>query len=156
MGADRELRRLGPDEVAAAARQYRRAAAMIPGHDPAQQPEAATVAAYAQAFERAAFWGAFERDALLGHLVLAPGWIEQLYVEPGRHGEGIGRTLLALAQAEQDELRLHAYQVNARARRFYEAAGFVAEAFGIDGGHVDLAPTVTYRWRRLTGGAASP
>ena len=148
-----ELRRLRADEVAQAARQHRRAGALIPGYDPAQQPEAMTIAAYGQAFERGAFWGAFDRDELVGHLALEPGWIEHLYVEPGRHGEGIGRALVTLAQREQDELRLYTWQANARARRLYEKAGFVAEAFGVDPGHVDRAPNVTYHWRRLTGPA---
>src|SRR5262249_18291809 len=62
-------------------------------------------------------------------------WIDQLYLLPERIGAGIGTVLLERALAElPPPIRLYTFQANARARRFYEARGFEAIAFG-DGSH---------------------
>ena len=151
-----ELRLLRADETDAAARQHRAAGALIPGFDPWLHSEAETCDFYRGVLARGPIWGAFEDGRLVGHLALEPGWIEHLYVEPSRHGEGIGRTLVELAKREQDELELHTYQANERARRLYERAGFVAEEYGFDPEHGDRVPNVRYRWRRLTTGTPSP
>ena len=75
-------------------------------------------------------------------------WIEQLYLIPERIGEGIGTVLLERALAElPPPIRLYTFQANARARRFYEARGFEAIAFG-DGSHnEERCPDVLYEWR---------
>lgn len=144
-----ELRLLCRHEMEFAAGQHRRAGALIPGYDPTQRSPDETVAAYLQAFDHGAVaWGAFDASAMVGHMMLAPGWIEHLYVEPERHGQGVGRALLDRAQAEQDDLQLYSYQANVRARRMYEAAGFRVEEFGLDPNHSEHAPNVRYRWRR--------
>lgn len=144
-----EFRPLRYDETDAAAALHRRAGALIPGYDTSRHTPAEDRAFYRDTvFAQGPIWGAFEGDRLLGHLALAPGWIEHLYVDPARHGEGIGRALLAIVQAEQGDLQLWTFQANARARRFYEAAGFAAEAF-TDGSHnEEKQPDVRYRWRR--------
>ena len=92
--------------------------------------------------------GAFDGDVLAGHMALADGWIEHRYVDPPRHGEGIGRALIDIAKRDHDDLQLWTYQANARARRVCEAAGFVAEEYGFDSEHDDRVPNVRYRWRR--------
>jgi len=141
-------RLLRADETDAAARQHRRAGVMIPGFDPSLHTEEETCAFYCGVFARGPIWGAFDGDMLAGHIALEPGWVEHLYVEPDRHGQGIGRMLLAIAMREQDDLQLWTYQANARARRLYEGHGFVAEEYGVDPGHEDRVPNVRYRWRR--------
>jgi len=75
-------------------------------------------------------------------------WIDQLYLIPERIGEGIGTVLLERALAElPPPIRLYTFQANARARRFYEARGFEAIAFG-DGSHnEERCPDVLYEWR---------
>ena len=143
-----ELRLLRADETDDAARQHRVAGALIPGFDPSLHSEADTCDFYRTVFANGPIWGAFDGDVLVGHMALAPGWIEHLYVEPSRHGQGIGRLLVALAQREQDDLQLYTYQANAHARRLYEAAGFVAAEYGFDPEHEDRVPNVRYRWRR--------
>ena len=143
-----EQRRLGEDALPAAAALHRRAGALIPGHDPFAQTEAETRALYAEAFARGELWGVYEDALLVGCLALEPGWIEHLYVEPEWQGQGIGRALIALAQSRQDELRLLTYPANARARRLYERAGFVAEAFGVDESAPARPANVRYRWCR--------
>lgn len=143
-----EYRLLRADETDAAARQHRAAGALIPGFDPTLHTEEETCAFYRGVFQRGPVWGAYDGDTLVGHLALEPGWIEHLYVEPTRHGEGIGRALVGIAQREQDDLQLFTYRANARARRLYEAAGFVVEEYGFDPEHGDRVPNVRYRWRR--------
>ncbi len=92
-------------------------------------------------------WVADEGGAVLGTIALAPGWIEHLYVRPDRLGEGIGRRLLDLAKGRAGgPLELWAFQVNDRARRFYERNGFVLAELTDGGGNEEREPDVRYRW----------
>lgn len=89
------------------------------------------------------------RDAggLVAVLATSPGWLDQLYVAPSAQGAGIGRTLLADAMARSGGvLELWAFQRNARARAFYERAGFV-EVERTDGStNEEREPDIRYRW----------
>ncbi len=143
------LRRLRRAETDLAADLHRRAGALIPGYDTMRHPPAAFAALYRErVFDAGPLWGAFDGQRLVGHVALLPGWIDHLYVEPARQGEGIGSALVALAQREQDDLQLHTFQANARARALYERHGFVAAAFGDGRGNEERMPDVRYRWRR--------
>jgi GNAT superfamily N-acetyltransferase len=87
-------------------------------------------------------------DAIVGMMDVVPGTLDQLYVRPDRLGEGIGRALLDVARAHSREgLTLYTFQVNARARRFYERNGFVAEWFGEGETNEERQPDVRYTWR---------
>ena len=99
-------------------------------------------------------WVAVDGDRVVAMMALAPGWLEQLYVAPDRLGEGLGRRLMELAKARQPAgLQLWTFQVNARARRFYESHGFVA-VDGTQDQNQERQPDVRYAW---TGGSsASP
>jgi len=141
-------RPLRADETDAAARQHRVAGALIPGFDPSLHTLEETRAHYRRALAKGPIWGAFDREQLIGHIALEPGWVEHLYVDPDRHGEGVGRALLAIAMRDQDDLQLYTYAANARARRLYDAAGFTVEEHGVDPEHADRVPNVRYRWRR--------
>lgn len=44
-----------------------------------------------------------ETDAVVAVLVLDDGWVDQLYVDPGWTGRGIGSALLAVAQAARPD-----------------------------------------------------
>ena len=96
-------------------------------------------------------WVATDGDAdarIVGLLALAPGWIEQLYVAPDRLGEGIGSRLMEVAKGGQpDGLQLWTFQVNQRARRFYERHGFVAVEQTDGSGNEERQPDVRYEWR---------
>jgi GNAT superfamily N-acetyltransferase len=91
-------------------------------------------------------WVAVADDRVVGMLALTPGWLEQLYVAPDRLGEGIGSRLMAVAKARQPSgLQLWTFQVNARARRFYESHGFGAVEETEDSNQ-ERQPDVRYVW----------
>ena len=95
--------------------------------------------------------------AVVGMMGLTPGWIDHLYVAPDHMGEGIGGRLLDLAKVRSDgRLELWTFQVNARARRFYEKNDFV-EAEQTDGsGNEEREPDVRLAWSRERGGPEGP
>jgi GNAT superfamily N-acetyltransferase len=76
------------------------------------------------------------------------GWIDQLYLAPGRTGRGIGAQLLASALEEMPRpVRLYTFEANAGARRFYERHAFVAVASGDGTGNEEGVPDVLYELR---------
>jgi GNAT superfamily N-acetyltransferase len=86
--------------------------------------------------------------AVVGLAVVAGADLDQLYVAPDRLGEGIGRRLLDLAKDRSPGgLSLYTFQVNDRARRFYERNGFTAEWFGDGSANEEGQPDVRYVWR---------
>ena len=92
-------------------------------------------------------WVAIDDGRVVALLALAPGWLEQLYVAPDRLGEGIGSRLVELAKQRQPSgMDLWTFQVNDRARRFYEGHGFVAVEETADSNE-ERQPDVRYRWR---------
>ncbi|MBX9454890.1 MAG: GNAT family N-acetyltransferase [Rhizobium sp.] len=101
-------------------------------------------------FGQCEIWGALSPD-LVGFVAFCPGWVDQLYVLPGRQGEGIGSALLSIAKDAEAELRLWTFQRNVQARQFYEARGFVAidQTDGRD--NEEREPDVLYRWARGAG-----
>lgn len=93
-------------------------------------------------------WVAEAGGRVIAMIVLADGWIEQLYVDPAWHRRGIGGRLVGLAKSRQpDGLDLYTFQVNERARRFYEGHGFVVAALGDGSTNEERQPDVRYEWR---------
>ena len=100
-------------------------------------------------------WVAVDRERVVAMLALTPGWLDQLYVAPDRLGEGLGRQLMALAKSRQPEgLQLWTFQVNGRARRFYQSHGFVAVEETADRNQ-ERQPDVLYRWAGASGARAA-
>lgn len=98
-------------------------------------------------------WMADDDGRAVGMLALAPGWIEQLYVDPLRLGEGVGSRLIGVAKARQpDGLQLWTFQVNERARRFYERHGFVAVETTDGASNQERQPDVRYEWKGAQSG----
>jgi GNAT superfamily N-acetyltransferase len=88
---------------------------------------------------------------ITGLIALDNEWIDQLYVDQGLTGRGIGGVLLAQAmRLRPTGLKLWTFQSNHRARRFYETHGFVATA-STTGNNEEVAPDVCYEWRPARG-----
>jgi GNAT superfamily N-acetyltransferase len=94
-------------------------------------------------------WLACARDAaLLGMMVLNGDWVDQLYVDPARTGNGIGTRLLNLAkQRRPDGLQLWTFESNTRAQRFYERHGFAVAEHTDGSANEERAPDIRYVWR---------
>ena len=93
-------------------------------------------------------WVAEAESRVVALLGLDEAGIGQLYVDPAWHGRGIGRRLVDLAKERRPAgLELCTFQVNDRARRFYERNGFTAVRFGDGSSNEEGKPDVLYRWR---------
>ncbi len=92
-------------------------------------------------------------DEIVGFAARDGAWLEHLYVRTGWTSKGIGRELLDVviheARLVTPVLRLHTFQCNAGARRFYERHGFAAVAFGDGTDNEEKEPDV--RYERLIG-----
>ena len=98
-----------------------------------------------------AVWVADEAGQVVGYVGFDADWINHLYVLPEFQGQGTGPRLLAKAMADGRSRRLWTFQQNARARKFYEARGFVAVAFTEGEGNEEKTPDVCYEWRACSG-----
>lgn len=93
---------------------------------------------------------AADDDAIVGMMATsidtdACGWIDHLYLAPSCVRRGIGAELLAIALASLPRpVRLHVFEQNLGARRFYERHGFVAIAFGDGSENEEGCPDVLY------------
>jgi GNAT superfamily N-acetyltransferase len=93
-------------------------------------------------------WVAVEAGRVVGMMVVRPDDLDQLYVAPDRLGAGIGRRLLEHAKAVSPAGLTHfTFQVNERARRFYERNGFVEDGLGDGSANEERQPDVRYVWR---------
>ena len=99
-------------------------------------------------FATCEMWGVFAGGAMTGFIAFREGWIDQLYVLAGAQGQGVGTSLLKIAQDAFDHLQLWTFQRNANARRFYEARGFglIRKTDGSD--NEEKEPDALYLWRR--------
>lgn len=87
-------------------------------------------------------------DRVIAMLALSDSMVEQLYVAPDRLRRGIGSRLIELAKMRRpDGLDLFCFQVNGRARAFYEAHGFREIARGDGSGNEERQPDIRYAWR---------
>ncbi|PBC06925.1 GNAT family N-acetyltransferase [Mesorhizobium sp. WSM3859] len=91
---------------------------------------------------------AVTREKIIGFIAVNGDWVEQLYLDPAWSGQGIGSRLLAQASAVMPLIKLHCFQANATARRFYERHGFRAEAFGDGSANEEGLPDILYVLRR--------
>ncbi len=92
-------------------------------------------------------WVAELAGEIVGYVAFRSDWIDHLYIHPDHQGQGIGPALLAKALEDGQTKQLWAFQQNARARRFYEARGFVAVEFTDGAGNEEKTPDVRYEWR---------
>jgi GNAT superfamily N-acetyltransferase len=84
----------------------------------------------------------------IGLMVLDGEELDQLYLDPGWRGHGVGDRLVDLAKARRPSgLSLWTFQVNAPARRFYERHGFAAVEWTGGEHNEEGEPDVRYVWR---------
>jgi GNAT superfamily N-acetyltransferase len=96
-----------------------------------------------------------DHGEIVALLVLEPGWIHQLYVDPHFTGSGLGSCLLHVAKAVYPEgLDLWTFAANTGARRFYERHGFVA-IDSTEGDNEEGAPDIRYHWPATRSGGVS-
>ena len=101
----------------------------------------------ARILPRCAIWVAVERDAVVGFLAIAASYLDRLYVHPAAQRRGVGTALLAKAiEISPSGIELHTHQKNAKARAFYDKAGFTAVRFGVSP-PPESEPDVEYHWR---------
>jgi len=92
-------------------------------------------------------WVAVAGGRVVAIMSLTPGWVDQLYVATQWQGRGVGRDLLDLAKERSDgELQLWTFQVNDRARRFYERNGFTIAEMTDGSGNEERTPDIRYHW----------
>jgi GNAT superfamily N-acetyltransferase len=103
-------------------------------------------------FKTCTLWGAFDDKAITGVIAFRGDWIEQLYVLPEAQGQGVGSALLDVAKRVSERLQLWTFQRNARARRFYEARGFVLAEQTDGADNEEKEPVARYLWTRAEDG----
>jgi len=153
----RRARREDVDEVVGVWLRSRRAS--VPAIPPPVHSEDEVHAWFEEVvFPQSEIWVAEHAGLVVGVLVLEHEWVDQLYVEPGHTGRGIGSRLVAEAKRRRPGgLRLWTFAANDGARRFYERHGFVVTG-STTGDNEEGAPDVRYEWspprrtlRRLSG-----
>jgi ribosomal protein S18 acetylase RimI-like enzyme len=93
-----------------------------------------------------------ENNIIVGIMALSHkegiGWIEQLYLSPEAVGRGIGTLLVTRAKSMLGPpVRLHTFQENRDARRFYERHGFKALEYKDGSSNEENCPAILYEWR---------
>jgi GNAT superfamily N-acetyltransferase len=145
------VRRAEPQDVEAAAEVYLRSRhAAIPAIPPLAHDDDDVRAWFADAvFPQRELWiAARTSGAVIGLMVLDGDFVDQLYVDPGHTGVGIGSELLAVAQSlRPGGLQLWTFQSNEDARRFYESHSFTAVEWTDGAGNEERAPDVRYMWQ---------
>ena len=93
-------------------------------------------------------WVVENEIGVIAMMSVRGGWIDQLYVDPVQFGQGTGTKLLGQAKKlYPGGLDLWTFQSNVRARRFYEAHGFLPVE-ETQGDNEEGAPDVRYHWDR--------
>ena len=82
-----------------------------------------------------------------GFACVLSGFLEHLYVAPRLQGQGLGALLLAAAKEKSPRgLRLHVFQRNLSARRFYERRGFKLVELRDGSSNEEGEPDAVYEW----------
>ena len=85
--------------------------------------------------------------AVVGFMTLRDDDLDQLYVRPDRFDRGIGSRFIDLAkQLRPRGLSLYTFQVNDRARAFYERRGFRVAFLGNGESNEEHQPDARYAW----------
>ena len=92
-----------------------------------------------------------QNGKILGWIDFADGWVNHLYVRRGETGKGIGKQLLDYAKFKSPKgLQLWTFQVNEKARRFYQREGFQEVEHTNGRGNEERQPDVRLEWIQIT------
>jgi GNAT superfamily N-acetyltransferase len=81
-----------------------------------------------------------------GFASVGDGWLDHLYVAPAAQARGVGSRLLACAkEVSAGGLKLHVFQRNDGARRFYERRGFRLVGLSDGSENEEHEPDAVYR-----------
>ncbi|CEJ82035.1 hypothetical protein VHEMI02127 [[Torrubiella] hemipterigena] len=84
---------------------------------------------------------------IVGFLRVQDTDLDQLYLLPGYYRMGIGSRLLNKAkELSPEKLTLYTFQVNVRARAFYEGHGFTVVDFNDGSRNEENEPDILYQW----------
>ena len=144
-------RRARLDDMAAVARIHRLAFFRAMPHMPVLHTPEDDFAFYSSVvFPRTEIWMTEQSGTATGFIALRADWIDHLYIHPEHQRRGLGTSLLAVAQASADSLRLWTFQCNAGARQFYEEHGFRIEQETNGATNDERQPDILYVWQRGT------
>ncbi|HWJ11501.1 MAG TPA: GNAT family N-acetyltransferase [Nocardioides sp.] len=92
-------------------------------------------------------WVAETAGRVVGYARFTRTWLDDLYVDPGHAGRGVGSALLDLVKARHpDGFGLWVFASNAPARAFYAARGLVEREHTDGSGNEERAPDVRMEW----------
>jgi chorismate mutase len=140
------LRPAGPEDVDALVSVHlssREAAAMPPG----VHPEHEVRAWLTERLDLDDVWAAEVDGDVAAYARFTPTWLDDLYVVPGRAGQGLGSALLDLVKAQRPGgFCLWVFEMNVPARGFYAHHGLV-ELERTDGsGNEEKQPDIRMAW----------
>ena len=92
-------------------------------------------------------WVAEVDATVAAYARFTPTWLDDLYVDPGRQGQGLGSALLALvASLRPDGFALWVFETNVPAQRFYARHGLVVTERTDGSGNEERAPDLRMEW----------
>nr|WP_246304773.1 GNAT family N-acetyltransferase [Nocardioides thalensis] len=92
-------------------------------------------------------WVAEVDDVVVGYARFTPTWLDDLYVDPGAQGCGVGSALLDVVKAlRPDGFSLWVFEVNHPTRAFYAARGLVEREHTDGSGNEERALDLRMEW----------
>jgi GNAT superfamily N-acetyltransferase len=89
-------------------------------------------------------WVSLSDQTVTGFAAVKGDWLDHLYVDPNAQDRGFGSQLLLASTADMAFVQLWTFQINARARAFYERHGFKPTEFTNGANNDEREPDVRY------------
>lgn len=142
------LRRATVDDVCSVARLHRLTVQVsLPFLPDLHTPEEDLIFFSTRLFPENTVWVAEVDDAVQGYAAFDADWLNHLFVHPQAQGRGVGNALLGRVVEDRRPRQLWTFQKNVRARRFYEARGWMLVKLTNGEGNEEREPDALYAWR---------